>query len=80
MTTECRGTHMTEIAEQVREAREKCGWTQNTLASHAGVSRPSIARIERGDDISTSTLTKVVSALGLALTVIPDMTFDNSPA
>lgn len=62
---------MADIAEQVRQAREKRGWTQNDLATHAGVSRPSVARIERGDDSSTSTLTKVVRALGLTLTVMP---------
>lgn len=68
---------MADIAEQVQQARETRGWTQNELASHAGVSRPSVARIEHGDDTSTSTLTKVANALGLTLTVIPSDTLDD---
>lgn len=34
-------------------------------ASAAGVSRPTVARIEAGNDVSTSSLEKVAVALGL---------------
>lgn len=57
------------FAEAIREARHQHGWSQETLAEHAGVSRPTIARVEAGNDISTATLAKVAEALGLTLKV-----------
>lgn len=63
---------MVIIAEQVRSARGARCWTQSELASCAGLSRPTVARVERGDDVSTSTLTKVTEALGLTISVTPD--------
>lgn len=42
-------------------------WTQREVAERAGVSRPTVARIERGDDVSTATLAKVAAALGLTV-------------
>lgn len=66
------GEHMSIIAEQVRAARNAQGWTQDELAARAGLSRPSIARIERGDDVSTTTMTKVIAALELKISITPD--------
>jgi transcriptional regulator with XRE-family HTH domain len=57
------------FAEAIREARHQHGWSQETLAEQAGVSRPTIARVEAGNDISTATLAKVAEALGLTLKV-----------
>lgn len=57
------------LAESIREARHQRGWSQETLAEQAGVSRPTIARVEAGNDISTATLAKVAEALGLTLKV-----------
>jgi transcriptional regulator with XRE-family HTH domain len=57
------------LAAAIREARRQRSWSQETLAEHAGVSRPTIARIEAGNDISTATLAKVAEALGLTLKV-----------
>ena len=61
---------MQGIAGRVRAARDQRGWTQAELAARAGLSRPTIARIERGDDVSTATLGKVATSLGLVLTVL----------
>ena len=58
-------TTMSEIAGKVHETRVSLDWTQQDLAERAGVSRPSVARVERGDDVSTATLEKVAAALGL---------------
>ncbi len=58
---------MTEIAQRIRAARDVRGWSQEVLADRSGVSRPSVARIEAGEDVSTATLSKVVDALGLTL-------------
>ncbi|KUG56106.1 helix-turn-helix domain-containing protein [Kocuria palustris] len=60
---------MTRIARIVRESRDAHGWSQMDLAERAGVSRPSIARIEGGEDVSTATLVKVAQAIGLMLVV-----------
>lgn len=57
------------FAEAIREARRQRGWSQDTLAEQSGVSRPTIARVEAGNDISTATLAKVAEALGLTLKV-----------
>lgn len=53
----------------IREARAALGWTQEELAERAGVSRPTVARIERGDDVNTATLTRVAAALGLSVEI-----------
>lgn len=53
----------------IREARRKHHWSQTDLAENAGVSRPTVARVERGDDVSTATLAKVAVALGLSVVI-----------
>ncbi|WP_442812563.1 helix-turn-helix domain-containing protein [Streptomyces sp. NBC_01760] len=60
---------MAGIAQRIRKARDARGWSQEETAVRAEVSRPTIARIERGDDVSTATLVKVISALGLTVEV-----------
>lgn len=58
---------MLKIADQIRDARLAAGLTQHELADRAEVSRPSVARVERGDDVSTATLGKITDHLGLTL-------------
>ena len=65
---------MSGIAQIVRESRDARAWSQMDLAHRAGVSRPSIARIESGENVSTATLAKVTQALGLVLEVRTDVT------
>lgn len=60
---------MTEIARRVRAARTAHGWSQGELADAAGVSRPSVARIEAGEDVNTATLRSMCEALGLVFDV-----------
>ncbi|KWR73992.1 hypothetical protein RN04_01935 [Arthrobacter sp. W1] len=60
---------MFEIALQVRAARTSLGWSQGWLAEKAGVSRPSVARVEASEDVSTDTLSKITEVLGLKLTL-----------
>ena len=64
---------MHEIAGRVRTARLAAGLTQHELAERAGLSRPSVARVEAGEDVSTATLAKVADALGLVLRVTNDV-------
>lgn len=59
------------IGQQIRKARNKQGLTQTELAAKAGVSRPTVARVELGVAISIATLEKIAYALGLDLSLIP---------
>jgi transcriptional regulator with XRE-family HTH domain len=57
------------IGKDIREARQSMDMTQHELAERAGVSRPTIARVETGSNISTGTLEKVAKALGKQLRI-----------
>jgi predicted transcriptional regulator len=57
------------IGKDIRDARNELGWTQHKLATEAQVSRPTIARVEIGNNISTGTLEKVVKALDKQLRI-----------
>lgn len=59
------------IPTLVRRARQALTWSQAELAEQAGVSRPTVARLEAGQDVSMRSLTAVLSALGLELNVQP---------
>jgi DNA-binding XRE family transcriptional regulator len=51
-------------ADAVLEAREAAGLSQQGLADASGVPKTTIARIERGNNTSIETLTKIANALG----------------
>lgn len=55
------------FGDTVREARKNQGWSQGELAEKAGVSRPTVARVEANSDVTTATIMKVAEALGLKL-------------
>ncbi len=57
------------VGQDIRVARRALGWSQTELANRAQVSRPTIARVETGVNISTGTLEKVVKALGKCLRI-----------
>ncbi len=60
------------LGSQLKDARNRQGLTQAELAERAGVSRPTVARVESGDDVSTATLEKVAAALGLTIELRED--------
>ncbi|MDE8649484.1 helix-turn-helix transcriptional regulator [Rhodococcus qingshengii] len=62
---------LASVGDAVRDARRERGWSQTQLGEEAGVSRPTIARIERGDDVSVATLAKVTAAVGLTVKIEP---------
>lgn len=51
------------------KAREAAGLTQADLAERAGVPQPTIARIERGDNVTFDKLATVAHAMGKRLVV-----------
>ncbi len=68
------GTPQTAVAigEAIKSARKERGWSQAELGQRAGVSRPTIARIEHGKDGHTNVLDKVAAALDLMVSVQPE--------
>jgi len=51
----------------IRDARKKQKWSQAQLGEKSGLSRPTIARVEANNDVTTATIAKIAEALGLAL-------------
>lgn len=58
-----------ELGQAVRAMRRARGWTQADLARIAGVSRPALIRLERGESVRVSTLMDVLTFLGARLRV-----------
>lgn len=61
------GSETAGFGDVIREARKKHGWSQAELGEKAGLSRPTIARVEANNDVTTATIAKVALALGLTL-------------
>ncbi|TFD65587.1 helix-turn-helix transcriptional regulator [Cryobacterium sp. Hb1] len=55
------------LGTRIREARALLGWSQTVLSEKAGLSRPTIARVELGNDVSLVTLVRVAAALGMRI-------------
>lgn len=58
------------FGDVIREARKKQGWSQAELGEKSGLSRPTIARIEGNNDVTTATIAKVAQVLGLKLELV----------
>ena len=52
-----------QLGAQVRRLRTERGWTQEELSRYSGVSRPTIARLETGEVVTTKTLQALCRAL-----------------
>ena len=58
------------IAEKIRELRKRHGLSQEKLAAIAGVSLPTVSRLERGKEtIRLDVLVKMLNALGYDLEI-----------
>lgn len=54
------------LAQQIRSAREKRGWTQEQLAVHADVSRSTVQNLENGRrQPHRASLRRIADALGV---------------
>ena len=60
-----------DIASAVRKARRRLGANQIDFAARAGVSRSTLQRLERGDDVSLDALLAVFAELGLEAILVP---------
>lgn len=61
---------MKEVGKFVSQARQASGMTQTQLANMAGVSRSSIAHIERGDFSATAQmLSRILDPLGFRIEI-----------
>jgi transcriptional regulator with XRE-family HTH domain len=59
-----------QLAERVRQVRERLGITQAELAARIGSTQPAIARLEAGGvSPSLATLRRIAAALGMELVV-----------
>jgi transcriptional regulator with XRE-family HTH domain len=58
------GSLQRQIGQRIRALRLREGWTQTDLAQRAGVSRPTIERLERGGEITLSRLLRISATLG----------------
>ena len=60
------------IISELEKARKAAGWSQETLAERAGLSRMTVQRTESGQiDPRLSTLLEMARALGLELMPVP---------
>lgn len=62
------------LGARFRALREELKWTQQRLSERASVSRDTIYRLERGDAVDTTSLTRLLDAMGQRLT------FEKKPA
>jgi HTH-type transcriptional regulator / antitoxin HipB len=60
-----------QLGALIRRHRRQRGWTQAELASRAGTRQATISEIEAGQDVKYSTVSDVLAALELELTVQP---------
>jgi len=66
MVADRTGTDAWTIGQRIRAAREKRGWTQQTLADESGIARANIARLEAGrHEPKLETLSRVAQALSV---------------
>lgn len=54
-----------ELGRRIERHRLERNWTQQELAERAGVGRATVQRLERGDDVQTSSWIKLLDALDL---------------
>ena len=59
------------FGKTVQTARLERGWSQTQLAEQAGISRPTISRIELGEEPSMRTARRLVNALDLTIELVP---------
>jgi DNA-binding phage protein len=62
---------LADLAQAVQHARETQALTATVVARRAGRSRDILYRLERGDDVSVSSLLDLLQAMGHQLALVP---------
>jgi transcriptional regulator with XRE-family HTH domain len=65
---------VTDLGARFRALREELKWTQQRLSTRAGVSRDTIHRLEHGEVVDASSLTRLLDAMGQRIS------FEKKPA
>lgn len=60
-----------DLGAAVGRTRTARGWSQERLASIAGVGRQTVIRLERGEEITTAKLKSIAAALELQVVLRP---------
>jgi len=55
---------LSDLGTRFRALRKELKWTQQRLSARAGVSRDTIHRLERGEVVDASSLTRLLDAMG----------------
>lgn len=55
----------------VRSARRERGWSQSELGAWLGVSRPTVAELEKGGTVALTTAMRALALLGHKAVVVP---------
>ena len=58
-----------DLGEIVRSLRRRRGWSQETLAEWLGVTRPTVAKLEKTGAVSTALALRALTLLGAVPTV-----------
>lgn len=61
--------HAYHLGEAIKQARLSQNLTQEQLGAKVGVQKAQISRLERGKNISFSSMTRVFRAMGIPLTL-----------
>ena len=60
-----------QLGDFLKQRRKACGISQDDYAEMIGVSHATLSALENGKSVSSATLMKAVSYLGLNLVVVP---------
>lgn len=63
--------HLSDLGPQLRSLRKAAGLRTVDIAARSGRSRDVLNRLERGEDVSLSSLMSILAAMGLALEIVP---------
>ncbi|MBP9044329.1 MAG: helix-turn-helix transcriptional regulator [Spirochaetes bacterium] len=66
-----------ELGEEIKKLRRQKTITQEALCNIAGISRPTLSRLENGEfaNVSVRSLDKILNALGYEISITPSNPF-----
>lgn len=58
-----------KCAKLIHAARTSLGWSQSELSKRSNISKPTISRVERGENVTVETLVHLASAMGKKVSI-----------